>query len=184
MEGTDKLYAPKEIILLLDIADSTLRKWSIALEEQGYYFARTVKQRRMFSDRDVVVLKSLRNLVQVQNLSLQNASIIVASKYKDEPSAQENGENSVPVNRYDSSQIDTLIKEINSLKEGQEQLKAFNNELLQTLKQQQKYIDERLNKRDDMLLESIREVQKSNTLLLEQKKDKKRKGLFSFFSNE
>lgn len=139
--------------MLLDIAASTLRKWALALEKQEYYFSRTDKQKRLFSGKDIIVLKSLRNLVQVQNLSLQNAAIIVASKYKDDPSAQENSKNSVPANRYDEALIDTLISEIKSLKDGQEQLKSFNNELLQTLKKQQEYIDERLDKRDALLLE-------------------------------
>ncbi|MGD6943946.1 DUF3967 domain-containing protein [Cytobacillus gottheilii] len=115
---------------------------------------------------------------------MQNAAIIVASKYKEDPSAQENSNNSVPVNRSDDMLINTLNSEIKELKDGQEQMKAFNNELLQTLKEQQKYIDERLNKRDETLLESIREVQKSNTLLIEQQKEKKRRWIFSFFSKE
>ncbi|WP_374702743.1 DUF3967 domain-containing protein [Bacillus sp. V5-8f] len=37
---------------------------------------------------------------------------------------------------------------------------------MQRLDEQQKYIDERLNKRDEMLMESIRETQETKKLLL------------------
>ncbi|MCP3742792.1 MerR family transcriptional regulator, partial [Rossellomorea sp. BNER] len=69
---------------MLNIGDSTLRKWCISLEEHEYFFSRTDNNRRMFFDKDIIVLKHLRELVQVQFLSLENASKVVTSKYKQE----------------------------------------------------------------------------------------------------
>lgn len=171
-------YSPSEITTILEISDSTLRKWALALEEQEYFFTRTDNNKRIFADKDVIVLKHFRNLVQVQKMSLQNAAVIVASKFKEDAvtaPAQTNSENDL---RSLKGVPAVILDEL-------EQLKTFNKQLLARLDEHQKYIDERINARDALLLESIREIQKSNKLLLEQKQEeapKKRTGLLRFFS--
>ncbi|TYS55794.1 MerR family transcriptional regulator [Bacillus infantis] len=189
MTGTGQHYPPKDLSILLDIADSTLRKWAIALEEQEYFFSRTDKNKRLFSDRDVIVLKHLRNLVQVQNMSLQNAAIIVASKYKEEFKTASEQENSTNGIRSGEGDIQSILEQMELMRNQQEQLITMNQQLLQRLDEQQKYIDERLETRDKLLLESFREIQKSNQLLLTQQKEEpaenakpKRRGILSIFS--
>ncbi|MEF7565973.1 hypothetical protein V4V35_23570 [Bacillus infantis] len=191
MTGTEQYYPPKDITVLLDIADSTLRKWAIALEEQEYFFSRTDKNKRLFSDRDVIVLKHLRNLVQVQNMSLQNAAIIVASKYKEEFKTASEQENSTNGIRSGEGDIQSILERMELMKDQQEQLITMNQQLLQRLDEQQKYIDERLEARDKLLLESFREIQKSNQLLLTQQQEDqtekerlKRRGIFSIFKKD
>lgn len=181
-------YSPKEIAGMLNIGDSTLRKWCIALEEHGYIFTRTDNKRRMFFDKDIIVLKHLRELIQVQNLSLENASKVVTTKYKqdeEQPSAHRNGNND------DRSLESDTQKILNRL----EQLEEFNKTLLDTIDKQQKYIEERLDKqeermekRDSMLMESLREAQETKRLMIEAKeeaeKKKPRKGIMSWFQKD
>jgi DNA-binding transcriptional MerR regulator len=180
-------FTPKEIANMLNIGDSTLRKWCIALEEHEYFFSRTDNKRRMFFDKDIIVLKHLRELVQVQNLSLDNASKVVTSKYnqdEENASAQQNSENDKRSLQNDTQKI------MNKL----EQLESFNKTLLDTIDKQQKYIEERLNKheerlekRDSMLMESLKESQETKRLLLEVKEEQKskpRKGILSWFKGE
>jgi DNA-binding transcriptional MerR regulator len=180
-------FTPKEIANMLNIGDSTLRKWCISLEEHGYFFSRTDNKRRMFFDKDIIVLKHLRELVQVQNLSLENAAKVVTTKYKqdkEEASEQQNSENDERSLESDTQKIMDKL----------EQLEAFNKTLLDTVAKQQEYIEERLNKqeermenRDSMLLESIRETQETKRLMLEAKeeqKNKSRKGILSWFKGE
>src|SRR5690606_41940610 len=63
----DGVYSPKDMAKILDIGDSTLRKWCIALEENDLFFARTENNKRLFTDQDIVILKTFRDLVQVQD---------------------------------------------------------------------------------------------------------------------
>ena len=165
--------------MALDVGDSTLRKWCIALEEEGYLFSRTDNNKRVFFERDLVVLRHFQKLVQVQNLSMQNAARIVAPKFKDQPFEQENSENTVPALRSDTETLNKVFEEI-------EQLKDLNRQLLKRLDEQQSYIEERLSKRDAILMESLREVQETKKLMIEQQaeeeKKKPKKGLFSWLS--
>lgn len=181
MKRTERPYSPKEVILDLDIGDSTLRKWCIALEEAGYSFSRTNANKRLFFERDLIVLKTFRNLVQVQNMSMQNASIIVASKYKDLPSLKENDENNVTEIGSMMSRLQELTDKMKSLEEQNKELLAMNIRVLEQLESQQRYIEERMEERDSLLMQSIRETQETKKLLLEAEEKQKRKGIFRFF---
>lgn len=181
MKGTEKPITPKDVSISLGIGDSTLRKWCLALEAHEYYFSRTDNNRRVFFEKDLVILRHLRQLIQVQNFTLENASLIVISKFKEEmekSDQQENVVNSVLAMRESNEVIQKLMDHI-------EKQEEFNQQLLQRLDEQQKYIDERLNKRDEMLMESLRQSQETKMLLLEVKEEqKKKKSIFSFFSKD
>jgi DNA-binding transcriptional MerR regulator len=183
MNKTHYQYSPKEMSDLLGVGDSTLRKYCIAIENHNYFFSRTDNQRRVFFDKDVVVLKAFRDLVKVQNMSMENASAIVASKYKDETSEQTDSANNVPDIRSEENHIVKLVERMEQMENTQNQLIELNTQLLKRLDEQQKYIEERLEKRDNLLMESIRESQETKQLLLEHQKEekKKRKGIFGFF---
>src|SRR5690606_2037217 len=136
MRGTEKPYSPKDIALALDLGDRTIRKWCLALEQEGYLFSRTDNNRRVLFERDLVVLRHFQELVQVQNMSTENAARIVAPKFKDSTFEQSNSNNGVPVVRDDSPQLEKILDEI-------EQLKELNKSLLTRLEEQQTYIEER-----------------------------------------
>jgi DNA-binding transcriptional MerR regulator len=180
MEITDKPVSSKEVYVSLGIGDSTLRKWALALEANGYIFPRTDNNKRLFFEKDLVVLRHFRNLVQVQNFSIENAALIVTSKFNEEPVPEENSTNSVPALRDSNELIEKLMNHI-------EQQEVFNQQLLKRLDEQQKYIEERLNQRDSMLMDSLRQSQETKQLLLEVKEaqeKKPRKGFMHFFSKE
>lgn len=180
MEGTEKPIPAKDVYISLGIGDSTLRKWCLALESQDYIFSRTDNNKRLFSEKDLVVLRHFRNLVQVQNFSIENAAIIVTSKFKESPSDNTNSENNVPAMRDSNEVIGKLMEHI-------ERQEEFNQKLLKRLDEQQKYIEERLEQRDSLLMDSIRSSQETKKLLLEVREEqqkKPRKGLFRFFSKD
>jgi DNA-binding transcriptional MerR regulator len=159
-------YSSKEMTAVLGIADSSLRKWCLALEEQQYYFfSRTDNNRRLFTDRDRIVLKKFRELVQVQSMSIQNSAIIVAAKYKDDAFEQTNSENGVIDNRSGVIDLAQMKHEI-------EQLKDLNRELLKRLDERDKYIDERMGKRDSRIMASLKELKETKKLTFEEEKGK------------
>ena len=195
MNKVDAPLTAKEVVEKIEIGDSTLRKWCLALEEQNYNFVRTTQNKRMFSDKDVFVLSQFKLLVQTKHLSIQNAAEIIATKYKEDIlfSNETQVEHPLSEQLKSSSSNEALIEAKEELKAEIEQLKEFNRMLLAKLDEQQNYIDDRLNKldertlkRDQMLMESLKASQETKKLLLEAQEEqkKKRKGIFSFFNKD
>lgn len=79
----EKPYWAREVSDLLDISDSTLRKYCLILEEKGYTFLRGDNGRRAFLDRDVIALRKFKELSQSQNVTLEDAAIAVVSMLRD-----------------------------------------------------------------------------------------------------
>ena len=163
MVGTERLISPGDVRIDLDISDSTLRKWCLALEKQGYYFTRTDNNRRVFFERDLEVLRYFRYLVKVQNFNLENAAAVVSSRFKGSertPSEQANSENG---DVLPSGEVKEMIEKLLDHIERQE---AFNKELLKRLDEQQRYIEERIDKRDQLLMQTLREHQQQTQKLI------------------
>src|SRR5699024_7337439 len=80
----EKAYTSSEMAQILDIGTSTLRKWCLSLEENGYQFSKDDYQRRFFIDRDIVALKHFKQLVQTGKMPLSKASNVVVPKFKDD----------------------------------------------------------------------------------------------------
>ncbi|MBN6890047.1 DNA-binding transcriptional MerR regulator [Cytobacillus horneckiae] len=178
MNGTDTPYSSKEVIDKLKIGDSTLRKWCLALEEQNYNFIRTDQNKRLFSEKDVYVLSQFKTLVQDKHLSINTTAEIIAEKYTDDAFSSETQIEQVPNKPFENETLKELKSEV-------EQLKDMNRLLLNRLDEQQKYIEKRLEKHDEILLNSLRESQETKKLLLEAKEEeqqkKSRKGLLKWF---
>ena len=183
MKQVDSPMSSKEVIEQIEIADSTLRKWCLALEEQNYNFVRTAQNKRMFSERDLFVLSQFKVLVQTKNLSISNAAEIIAVKYSGDILLPNETEEEQAVALVENNPF--FIETLKELKTEMEQLKDMNRLLLAKLDEQQKYIDERLDKRDQMLLDTMKASQETKQLLLEAKEaQKKKKSIFSFFSKD
>ena len=163
MDVTEKPISPGDVHVALDIGDSTLRKWCLALEKQGYYFTRTDNNRRVFFEKDLEVLKHFRHLVKVQNFSLENAAIVVASKYKEKEGTVSEQPNSKNANVLPTEQLQELVSKLLDHVERQED---FNRELLKRLEEQQRYIEERIDKRDRLLMQTLREYQQQTQKLI------------------
>lgn len=168
LSQSEKAYTTKEVSLTLDIGDSTLRKWCLALEKNGYEFLRNDQNKRLYIDRDLVALRHFQVLVQKNNFPLENAALVVAAKFKEDPSESRTGivlqnqeENDRSLMRSDMV-IEKLMEHIQVQQEHIERQEKFNRDLIDRLDQQQKYIEERLEERDKSLMESIRQIQKSN----------------------
>ncbi|MDK8747563.1 DUF3967 domain-containing protein [Streptococcus agalactiae] len=176
----EKAYSPKEISLVLDIGDSTLRKWCLALEKNGYGFIRNDKKSRVFIESDIVVLKHFQFVVKEHNMQLDNAAKLVTGRFGKGAFEVGTGvvlaEQEQEIARPDSEILNTLLEHIRTQEE-------FNRELVQRLEQQQKYIDERLEQRDQKLMESLRDNQEVKKTLLQIAADQeeRKKGFFGRF---
>jgi DNA-binding transcriptional MerR regulator len=161
-------YTTKQLSTALDIGTSTLRKWCISLEENGYDFSRNEVNKRLFTEKDLMVLKHFKSLVQEHNFPLSNASTVVSAKFQEKASESvtpsvlpQKQENERSVMRSDET-INKLLEHIERQEEFIQNQEHFNKELLSRLEKQQQYIEERLKERDKSLMENIRGLQEAH----------------------
>lgn len=173
------IMSPNDVSELLQIKESTLRKYSLLLENVGYKFQRNNQNQRWYNDKDIIALKKLVSLKNSTDMNLKDCAEAVLlwhnSQNVTEPLT-------VPHNATEQHSDD--IKE---LKEIVGQQNTLLKELIEKMDQQQKYINEKLEERDRRLMESLRESQAVKQQLLqiaaaqEEQQKKPRTGLMRFF---
>jgi DNA-binding transcriptional MerR regulator len=156
-EHVETTYWAKEVADTLGIANSTLRKWCRLLEEGGYRFIRDQQERRAFTEHDVLMLRSFYELTQDKGVSLDSAVNLVISRFQRE-AIQDGSLPDTPHKSRDIERYEQIIERLNK----QEQ---FNQALLERLDQQQAYIEQSISKRDETLLQAIREMQETRLQL-------------------
>jgi predicted ribosome quality control (RQC) complex YloA/Tae2 family protein len=179
-------YWGKEIAEILQIGDSTLRKWCLSLENQGYIFARGQNNSRAFVERDLLILRRMKDLVQNKGITLEMASEAVITRLEPPEGTasvleeSREGEQPLPsVPSVPSVQLNELLLDI---LESQERLEQQNKQLISKLEEQQNYINNKLEKRDRQIMEALRETQEAKKLIassLEQQEQENKKGLFA-----
>ncbi|RAN79642.1 DUF3967 domain-containing protein [Bacillus sp. SRB_331] len=78
---TRMAYWGKDVANRLGIGRSTLTKWCLALENQGYSFVRGENNSRAFIEQDIFVLQHMKELVQAKNLTLDTAVNVILSRF-------------------------------------------------------------------------------------------------------
>lgn len=173
------IMSPNDVSTVLQIKESTLRKYSLLLENVGYKFQRNNQNQRWYTDTDIVALKKLITLKNSTDMNLKDCAEAVLMWSKNHDVTQPL---TVPDNATERRKDD--IEELKELVNKQSDLIK---ELLTRMDQQQKYIDEKLEQRDTRLMESIRESQEVKQQLLQlaasrEEEDKKpKKGWFNWF---
>lgn len=171
------LMGPDDVCTLLNIKNSTLRKYALILKDAGYHFHVNDKGQRGYFNKDVVVLKRFIEVKDNRDMTLEQAANAVVSWVEQSGVAVRVMDNDKEKTRYDND-----MKELKELVSKQNELIK---DLISRMDQQQKYIDNRLEVRDKKLMESITETQEKQKLLLEaQEERKQRRGIFKFFSKD
>lgn len=167
---SEQAYWSDEVSELLGIGSSTLRKWCLALEQQGYNIVRGRNNSRAFVDKDIIVLRRMKDLIQEKSVTLEIAANIVVASI--EPNDRTT---SVPDEEREHSSLPTVNIEVRMLEQilefqrGQEE---FNRALVQKLEEQnilfREQIIERERKaeeRERLFLASIQELQETKKLI-------------------
>lgn len=169
-------YSTKDVAKLTDIADSTVRKYAQLLEKNGYLFDRNINGNRIFNENDVNVFLELKNVSKGEK-SIEDSAHIVATKHIPKPATSTSDiadDIQVPQGSERAMLLD-LMKKVDVLTD-------INKQLISRLDQQQKYIDERLEQRDKMLLESLKQSQEERKAFLQiaaAQEEEKNKGFFA-----
>ncbi|EJQ59688.1 DNA-binding protein [Bacillus cereus] len=193
------LYSPGEVAEQLNIQSSTLRKYADVLEKEGYTFIKNERGHRKYRESDVMVFRKVINLKNDTDMTLENATKQIVSWHQGvEVLPLERHE----VERYEepdfnATTLQTMLQDQNEVIEKQNELlqelskrlieqdQRFaqrESELLsaiQTIQESQVLIatnsseDVAKNQgRDEMLMQTIREVQEVKKMIAASK-DKK-----------
>ncbi|EPF02393.1 MULTISPECIES: DUF3967 domain-containing protein [Bacillus] len=193
------LYSPGDVAEQLNIQSSTLRKYADVLEKEGYTFIKNERGHRKYRESDVMVFRKVINLKNDTDMTLENATKQIVSWHQGvEVLPLERHE----VERYEepdfnATTLQTMLQDQNEVIEKQNELlqelsKRFieqdqrfaqrESELLsaiQTIQESQVLIatnsseDVAKNQgRDEMLMQTIREVQEVKKMIAASK-DKK-----------
>ncbi|RAS72764.1 DUF3967 domain-containing protein [Priestia endophytica] len=156
----EQTYFGSEVASTLKIGSSTLRKYSLALEEQGYIFDRGMNNSRIFYQKDVAMIQRIMNAMNKKNITLEQAIKLAISSVPEDIVA------TAVMDKQTESSIDVAMLE------RLERLEKINLELVKRLEEQQRMLQERDTKRDEQLITVLREVQESKQLIAATK-DKK-----------
>lgn len=174
------VLSPNDASTLLQIKESTLRKYSLLLEDVGYTFQRNNQNQRWYSDSDIVAFKKLISLKNNTDMTLKDCAEAVLLWSKGQTVTQPSTvvHNDTTQQNDDITELKEMINQQNIMlrefvKKIDEQ-ENFNRELVQRMDQQQKLLNEpneqekaRLEHHDKLLMESIRESQESKKMFLE-----------------
>lgn len=145
----EKAYWNNEVAERLGMGKSTLRRWCLELEKQGYTFTKGEQDSRAFLEQDVLILEKIKKL-QSEGNKLESAIGQVLSEREQAPLT--------PVNAPHSLEIDFSTERA---KLKQELLQEIKQELLGT----EQRILERLEKRDQLLIQHVREIQETKRMI-------------------
>jgi hemerythrin-like domain-containing protein len=166
LEDIQKAYFTHEAARILNLGESTLRKYCIELEQNGYTFIKGSMDSRAFTDLDLEALNYFVHLYKSKKHTRKEAALLTVKKFKTEGG----NEGTTPIPKDESRSNNNLEQMMKELLEHTKKQEEFNKALLQRLEVQEKYIKESLDKRDQILLETIRSAQEEKAAALEKKK--------------
>ncbi|AQU77210.1 DUF3967 domain-containing protein [Priestia megaterium] len=164
-----KVYTAREAATLLAIQNTTVRKYSQLLEKAGYHIHKNELGHRGFFDKDIMVLRKIRELIKHPDMSLDQAINAVISTVGEDSVSDRDTEELVTY--QGTQQYEQLLKQFEDFKE--EQMK-FNQELLKQIQQRDEYISKKLENRDRELLEAVKGMQETQKLIAASEEKKKK----------
>jgi len=169
---TEKAYSHKEMYTTLNIGDSTLRKWCIALEKNGYKFLRNEQDNRVYVEGDLVVLRHFYQLVKIHKTNLENAAKLIVARFGS--GAFEVGTGIVPVENDDQvtfskDGLKELIQE--AIREEREE---FKNLIIQEREALLMKMNDTVEMQSRVLMKAVRDQQEETQRELAAEKEKKK----------
>ena len=192
-ETNNFVYKTGEVLKRLDLKDSVFKKYIFSLEKEGYSFRRNNLGHRLFTEEDIKALEMFLELISYDGMTIESVArkIGTTNKKQIEPT----GHDVMPgsdidghdiMTEKDSSSHDAMTLMNVLLKEQeqrfvrllQEQEQTFKNEI-QAIKNNQtqevhelkkillERIDEKegIEKRDELLIQVMRDVQETKKML-------------------
>lgn len=144
----EQSYFGNEVAKVIGIGNSTVRKYAIALEEQGYEFQRGINNSRVFYNKDILMMQRLMTIMNKKSTTLEQAVKLAVSTVE---------EDTITTPVTDKEHDITVVERL-------ERLEQINVKLVQQLQEQQRMLFERDQRRDEQLTNVIREIQETKRL--------------------
>ncbi|MBE3568757.1 MAG: hypothetical protein IMW92_01150 [Bacillales bacterium] len=160
----EQAYFSSEVAKRLGIGASTLRKYALALEENGYHFDRGINHSRVFYREDIAVVERIIEAITKNNISFEKAIQIAVEQSRKQ---QENQSLDTPKQEMNVQNQD-VYERLQQLEQGQNRLIEINRELIGKLEQQQVWIKQKMEEikieeRDRYLIQSLGTTQENKT---------------------
>ncbi|MFS0918056.1 hypothetical protein [Brevibacillus sp. 179-C 1.1 NHS] len=158
----ERTYSGKEVAGLLGIGASTLRKWSMLLEQHGYWFLRDSQNRREYRQVDIACLQRFYSLTKDQLIPQDEAARMVATQSSPEPARKETAVAVAfpPVSppAMNNAAIEELDEKLHVLAAHVQQQDAAYLALLARVEKQETYITNNLKERDRRLTKAMNDI--------------------------
>lgn len=193
MSEIDNLvYKTGEVLRKLNLKDSVFKKYISSLEKEGYVFQKNNMGHRLYTEKDIKALEMFLELISYDGMTIESVAKKIGGTYQKQSLLSSHDDITLLNNKgHDAMTLmNVLLKEQEQrfvkLLEQQEQL--FKNELLDIKNNQTQEVhelkrilierlDERdgIEKRDELLIQVMREVQETKKLVAtSQEKNKKK----------
>ncbi len=174
----EKTFTCKEVADSLEIGVSTLRKWSLLLEQHGYVFPRNPQKGREYRQKDANLLLEIKELCRDQAIPLEEAARIVMSRApkQEQPRKDLAISPAVRMPLHPVEQVERMEQKINALAERMSYQERFNENLLEKIQSQEKYIENSLKERDRRLTRVMSDILEAKMYVAaakEQEKERK-----------
>ncbi len=152
----ERAYWTHEVAEKLEIGESTLRKWCLALEERGHIFTKGEQDSRAFLESDIALLFIMKEWIRVRKKSMKDAAKLAleekrTSRVHEEQAENEHGTTLVPLEQSLSIMGYVSKEEMDNALESQEKrLYAYFENRLNEME------SARVKEKDQLLMASIR----------------------------
>lgn len=171
----EKTYSGREVAATLGIGASTLRKWSMLLEQHGYWFLRDSQNRREYRQADVAALRSFYQMTKEQLVPLEEAARQVVTRTAPAPaSVPARMEAAAPLVPRSPAPFERLEEQIHMLARHVQRQEDAQMALLERLEKQEAYIRSSLKERDRRLTKAMHDILETKAQIARMQ-DEKRK---------
>jgi hypothetical protein len=146
----------ENVAKIINVAPSTLKKYYLLFEEEGYRFKRSAEGHVLFAPHDVELLKKLIVIKNQPNMTLKKAVQQIVS---------EEGVTDSPVTTV-TTDITVMTNQVATVMTEMQELKTLVHQQNELLQQQQRYIDKKVKERDEKLVTSLRMAQEERRAFL------------------
>lgn len=182
-EQNEQAYWTHEVAERLEIGESTLRKWCLALEEQGMTFVKGEQESRAFLENDIAVLERMKEEIRLKKKSMKNAAKIILDERRTPVVQEEQVEDRTPVvqeeQKFSLEDVKLIIQQ------------EVEKQVEERVKQE---VEKQLGERDKLLVQSLRESQEFRRMLVvqqeqaaaakEEEEEEKKKGWWEFWKKK
>lgn len=156
MDDRQTIYSSNDVSTLLNVKDSTLRKYCLMLERAGYKIDKGKQGTRAFYNQDVIVLQKVIDIKKQPDMTLEQACKGVVAWVNAGNMTDDDTSDTTVITR-DSSYNNAYEELIRQFKKTQD----FNQVLIERMDQQQKQIDFLMkdhHEKHDKVIAAIKEI--------------------------